>query len=272
MKLLVPTNFSKIADDALSSAVKLSRQIDGSSIILLHFVKSSTISITDIEKEQPNVNASILEEANIYLSKAKSNFADARVTLIILTFINESDLFKSIESLKVDLIVMGTQEVERYENEKLIGEHTRKFIKNIQTPIICLRGEIADTNFKKVVFATNLKDTQIADFNKLSSFFAALHLTVEVLIIVTPEKFITTPHANKAFEATSKMLQYHNVTFKVYNEVGVAEGVISYCKHHSVDLLILPTQGRKGLDLFYNGSISEAIMDEVRVPTISVLE
>lgn len=272
MKLLVPSNFSKIADDALSSAVKLSRQIDTSSITLLHFVKSSTISITDIEKDQPNVSAEILAKANAYLAKAKTSHADVRITFVLVTYIGEPDLFKSIESLKVDLIVMGTQEVERYENEKLIGEHTRKFIKNIQTPIVCLRGEIIDTNFKKVVFATNLKDTQLADFNKLSTFFAALNLSVEVLLIVTPEKFITTPHANKAFEATSKMLQYHNVTFKAYNEVGVAEGVIGYCKHNAVDLLILPTQGRKGLDLFFNGSISEVIMDEVRIPTISVLE
>lgn len=272
MKLLVPTNFSKIADDALSSAVKLSRQIDTSSIVLLQFVKSSTISITDIEKEQANISPPVLEQANAYFAKAKSSYADLKISFVVITYINEADLFKSIESLKVDLIVMGTQEVERYENEKLIGEHTRKFIKNIQTPIVCLRGEIVDTNFKKVVFATNLKDTQIADFNKLSAFFAALNLFVEVLIIVTPEKFITTPHANKAFEATSKMLQYHNVTFKVYNEVGVAEGVIGYCKHHAVDLLILPTQGRKGLDLFFNGSISEVIMDEVRMPVISVLE
>ncbi len=272
MKFLVPTNFSKIAEEALSASIGFTKKIDNASIILLHFIKSHTNNIADVEKDQSNVDSKVWEMCTQYLKKVRVENLGIPISLSVITYISEVDLFKQIEGLKSDLVVMGTQEVERYENEKLIGEHTRKFIRNVATPILCIREKLQSLDFKKVVLASNLKQTQIVDFNKLQTFFEEQNVPVEIILVVTPEKFITTQNALKAFEASSKMIKYNNISFKIYNEIGIAEGIIGYCSHNKVDLLVLPTQGRKGLDYFFNGSIAEVVLDELRIPTISILE
>ncbi|HTF81008.1 MAG TPA: universal stress protein [Cytophagales bacterium] len=272
MKLLVPTNFSKISEDALSTAVALYHKINNCTITLLHFEKTSANNVFDIDSEQTQLDPKKLEEYQQYLKNAKESYPSVRMSFVSIAYVSEADLFNQIEGLKSDLIVMGTQEVERYENERLVGEHTKKFIKNLQTPIFCLREKIANANFKKVVFASNLKESQIADFNKLNGFLTELQLSIEVVLVVTPDKFITTEKALRAFEASSKTILYPNITFKIYNEIGVAEGIIGYCQNNKVDLLIMPTHGRKGLDKFFNGSISEIVLDEIRIPIISILD
>src|SRR6478609_8653772 len=147
MKFLVPTNFSKIAEEALSASIRLTKKIDNASIILLHFIKSHANSVADVEKDQSNVDSKVWETSTQYLKKARIEHLGVPISLSIITYISEIDLFKQIEGLKADLVVMGTQEVERYENEKLIGEHTRKFIKNVATPILCIREKLQSLDF-----------------------------------------------------------------------------------------------------------------------------
>lgn len=270
MKILIPTNFSKISIDALESAIEITKNVSNASYTFVHFFKADFNKLVHIGKDSSS-NA-VSDQCEQFLNSSKNLVNGKPLDMVLIEYTTSSELYKLLDSMASDLILMGTQEVERYENEKLIGENTKELIKNIHTPILCIRKKIESADFKKVVFASSLKGEQLDEFNLLAPLLKALDVMVELLFVVTPEKFFTTDHATKLFDKALDNLKYTKVKLVIYNEVGVAEGIISYANNHHADLLILPTKGRKGLDYFFNGSIAEFVLDETRMPAISILD
>lgn len=272
MKFIVPTNFSKIAGEALKAAVDFSSKIGNSSITLIHFVKSDSDKIIEVENagSLSSVEQETVLKSKNYLSISRDLFKSQSINILCIFYSSDSYLYQQIEQLSANLIIMGTQEVERYENEKLLGNNTKKFMKNLKVPVLCLREKLDSANFDKVVFASTLKDKQIANINTLLPLFESLNIEIEILHISSPQKFVLTEKANNIYENIKKQVGYSKMKFTLYNDIGTVEGIVNYCKLNKVDLLIMPIHGQKYLDYFINGSISEVVLDEIRIPAISI--
>ncbi len=60
-----------------------------------------------------------------------------------------------------------------------------------------------------------------------------------------------------------------NITTHIYNDVNVEKGILHFAKGIEADIIGMSTHGRKGLAHFFNGSISEDLVNHAKRPVIT---
>jgi nucleotide-binding universal stress UspA family protein len=59
------------------------------------------------------------------------------------------------------------------------------------------------------------------------------------------------------------------ISTHIYNDVNVEKGILHFAKSIDADLIGMSTHGRKGLSHFFNGSISEDLVNHAKRPVIT---
>lgn len=120
-KILVPTDFSPCANNAMNNVIKLAKK-SGSSIILLHAVQTTLEwdKLSDLEKEnRPEILLKI-NQAKDEFGKIVIEHKDIDIHPVIKTGLNPSSvLLKYAEAASIDLIVLGTHGFN--DSEQFIG-------------------------------------------------------------------------------------------------------------------------------------------------------
>ena len=60
-----------------------------------------------------------------------------------------------------------------------------------------------------------------------------------------------------------------NYTTHIYNDTNIENGIINFANSSNADLIGICTHGRTGLAHFYNGSISEDLVNHASKPIIT---
>ncbi|MCB0446309.1 MAG: universal stress protein, partial [Gelidibacter sp.] len=104
---------------------------------------------------------------------------------------------------------------------------------------------------------------QAVDFAK--SFDAKIHL----LMVNTPNNFNTTEVSNKRIREFIKDYPFNNFSINIYNDETVEKGILNFSKMIDADLIGISTHGRQGISHFFNGSISEDLVNHAKRPVIT---
>ena len=66
-----------------------------------------------------------------------------------------------------------------------------------------------------------------------------------------------------------KGMGVENYTMNVYNENSVEKGILQFAREINAELIGMSTHGRKGIAHFFNGSISEDLVNHANMPVIT---
>ena len=66
-----------------------------------------------------------------------------------------------------------------------------------------------------------------------------------------------------------KGLGVENYTLNVYNDSSVEKGILGFARDNNAQLVGMSTHGRKGIAHFFNGSISEDLVNHANMPVIT---
>ena len=58
-------------------------------------------------------------------------------------------------------------------------------------------------------------------------------------------------------------------TLNVYNDTSVEKGILGFARENKAQLVGMSTHGRKGIAHFFNGSISEDLVNHANMPVIT---
>jgi len=94
---------------------------------------------------------------------------------------------------------------------------------------------------------------------------AKMHL----LYVNTPAGFKTTEQANKLMQDFIKDSKQENHTINIHNAYSVEDGILQFAKMKGAKLIGTSTHGRRGLSHFFNGSISEDLVNHANMPVIT---
>jgi nucleotide-binding universal stress UspA family protein len=166
--VLVPTDFTPVADVALEHAIKTAEVIGGR-VILLHVISKA--------KE--------VEEARMQLQSAVIKAAEMNPTIKVEPVVRVGNIFEDIgdaaSELEAELIFMGTHGAKGW--QKITGSHALKVIMNSETPFIVVQSKgIKGSGYDDIVVPLDLhKDTkqklhQVANIAKV--FNSRVHLIV----------------------------------------------------------------------------------------------
>lgn len=274
-KILVPIDFSKYSEYALKVAAKLASKQE-TEIIVYHMLGLSEAILTKNDDQET-------EEAMYYLQLAKKRFADfldkeyvkdIKLTELVQSYKNFGKINEIVQEYEIDLIVMGSQGTSGFQEEIFIGSNAEKVVRTSKTPVLIIKQEPKDFKMNHVVFVSDFKIENVSVYQKAMRFFKNFGTKVDLLYVNLPgtEFKNSVQMENRVreflFKADKGNLEAHN-NIHYYSDYSVEGGVFRYSEQADVDLIAIPTHGRKGLSHFFNGSIGEDIVNHSDRPVIT---
>ncbi|MBT8303702.1 MAG: universal stress protein [Bacteroidia bacterium] len=269
-KLLVPTDFSPLAENALKIAAQLARKHD-SEIYLLHMLELPLQQIDAMSSH------SDLPEAVYFMRLAHKRFEEIMEKDFLkgikvhetVNFHETSDgILETCAEYNIDLVVMGSHGAHGFK-EMFIGSNTEKVVRTSNVPVLVIKNEHLTLDIKEFVYASSFTEENKAPFKKAVALANMLNARMHLLVINTINNFYTTAHADdlmKGFIADSKPDEF---TLNIYNDETIEKGILNFSKLVNADLIGMSTHGRQGLAHFFNGSISEDLVNHARRPVIT---
>ncbi|MDR9401000.1 MAG: universal stress protein [Psychroflexus sp.] len=274
-KILVPTDFSDQAENALRVAAQVARNYD-CEIFLLHMLE---LPLDLINPANNDSGSSDLPESIFFMKLAHQKFTqilnqDYLEGLTVHETVEFHEAFDGIMEIskkyECDLIIMGSNGA-RGAKDVFIGSNTEKVVRHSDIPVIVIKKPIEKFEVNKMMYATNLARETGDSFKEAKKFADKFEAEIEVVFINTSKKFKTSEEIDKR-----KELYYHEigldeneVPFIVRDDHNTENGIINYAKNFDVDLISIGTHGRKGINRFLNGSISEDLVNHAKLPVVT---
>ena len=169
----------------------------------------------------------------------------------------------------IDLIVMGSHGSSGVE-ELLIGSNTEKVVRNSDVPVLVIKKDAPEFNVNNVVFASDFTEETKKPFEKLLNFTKLFDSKLHLVSICTPNSFKPTHVINKTLEDFTSAFNLTNYETHIYNDTNIENGIINFANSIDADVIGMCTHGRTGLAHFFNGSISEGLVNHSIKPVITV--
>jgi len=270
-RILVPTDFSEHAEDALKVAAQIAKR-NNSEIIILHMLELPH------QANDAILGGISIPESMLFMKKANEMLDEvsARPYLegIEVTEIVKMDkpihgIIQISKDHDVDLIVMGSHGSSGVE-ELLIGSNTEKVVRNSEIPVLVIKENISNFNATNIVFASDFSEEAKKPFEKLLNFAKFFDSKIHLVNICTPNSFKPTHVAEKAINEFVDQFSITNYTAQTYNDTNIEKGIINFSNKINADIIGMCTHGRTGFAHFFNGSISEGLVNHAVKPVITL--
>ena len=272
--IIVPTDFSPIATNAMNFAADMAVNINAS-LMLLH-VYQVPVSMTDVPvvmvsaEELKKSSESKLQELKDDLTHITSGkikiYSEARLGDVSDEL---EDACKHIQPFAVIMGTRGTTGVERI----LFGSTTLTAIRHLTWPVIVVPpGKEYGKGIKKIGFACDfdkvVESTPIQFIkNMIKEFGAELHV-------------LNVDHEGKHFKpgTPEESLMLHtllhdlNPNYHFIDNIDIEDGINEFVEKNNIDLLITIPKKHKLLDSLFKHSSTKQLVTQSHVPVMCVHE
>ncbi|AFL80409.1 universal stress protein UspA-like protein [Aequorivita sublithincola DSM 14238] len=268
-RILVPTDFSEQAENALKVAINLAKQ-HHSEIYVLHSMEMPL-------HLSSSSNSGSLPESLYFIKLAEKRFNDLREKdylkdIALNEAIGHNEIYEDIESAckknKIDLIVMGSNGASGFK-EMFVGSNTEKVVRTSNTPVLVIKNNHPEFNITDFVFATDFSDEGRGALTKAQKFAKKVDAKMHLLYVNTPAGFKTSVQAQEIMENFVRGMDVENYSLNIYNDTSVEKGILNFTHFINAQLIGMGTHGRKGISHFLNGSISEDMVNHANMPVIT---
>ncbi|RXJ52776.1 universal stress protein [Gelidibacter gilvus] len=269
-KILVPTDFSEQAENALKVAAQLAKK-HGSEIYLLHMLE---IPLQEIDAMN---TPSALPEAMFFMKLAEQKFEallsksylkDIKVHDIVKNFPSFSSVIDTCHEHNVNLIVMGSHGASGLK-EMFIGSNAEKVVRTSDIPVLVIKGKHDDFKVERFVFASDFKNDNKDTYRQATEFAQSFGAKMHLLMVNTANDFLSTSDAKNRIDNFIKDYDFKDYTIHIYNDESIESGVLNFSKEINADLIGISTHGRQGISHFFSGSIGEDVVNHADLPVIT---
>jgi nucleotide-binding universal stress UspA family protein len=272
--IIIPTDFSPAATNAVNYGVDMALAIDAS-VLLLH-VYNIPIAYGDVPLALLSVDE-MKDAAETNMERLKKDLEHVTSgKLVIDTTTRLGNVVDELEEVCADLhpfaIVMGTAGSSAVERT-LFGSNTLSAIKHLAYPVICVpKGKEYGKGLRKIGLACDFRE--VADTTpvaEIKEFVKEFHAQLFVLNVDHDNKGLKadTPEQSVLLHTALEEMhpEYHFITHK-----DVEEGINEFAEKNDLDLVIAIPKKHKLLEGIFKKSSTKQLVFESHVPVMCVHE
>ena len=255
-KVLVPTDFTSVADTALKTAVKIASIMNGE-IVLLHVV----------EKDSQTAEAKVKIDALV--QNVNKEFNIPTVGKIVTGSIFE-DISKVARYEGVRLIIMGTHG--RKGIQYLVGSYAMKVITGSEIPFIVVQDKKVPDKYENIVFPIDFKAETKLKIAVTASMAAHLGAKIHIFGEYNSDEF-DHKHVENNINYAQKFFEKHNIpyTVKVAQEEGnFAKQIVHYASSIDADMIAILNLTYRSISSFLKNKEEEIVTNEAQIPVLMV--
>ena len=269
-KILVPTDFSDQAENALKVAAMLAKS-HNAEIYLLHMMEIPMQQLDPINAH------SDVPEVLFFMKLAHKKFNDLMssdflegitVHETVKADITFNEIKDACKELDIDMIVMGSHGATGIK-EMFVGSNAEKVVRTSEIPVLVIKNEHDSFEISDFVFASDFKNDNKETYKQAINFAESINAKIHLLMVNTASHFITTSEAKDRIDDFISGQTFDNYTINIYNDVTVEQGILNFSRDIDADLIGISTHGRQGIAHFFNGSISEDLVNHAKRPVIT---
>ncbi|MFD2724678.1 universal stress protein [Hyunsoonleella rubra] len=243
-KILIPTDFSENAQNALEYAVNLFKY-EVSEFYIMHAYDEDVFSdqvLLAIEKEE-DATLTVHKKAEDQLQEIKntiiSTSPNPRHTFYTISannlLLNETD--NIVDQQNIDIIVMGTKG--KTNNTKLtFGSNTLQVLKYVQCPVLAIPEGYTYSQPKHILFPTNFMiPYKRRELKLLCEIAYPYRATIDVLYISKSNMLSRRQKENKDF--IKDELCKNTINFIIENNKHLINSIFKYIKENAIDMLVM---------------------------------
>jgi nucleotide-binding universal stress UspA family protein len=269
-KILVPTDYSDAATNALAYATELAKS-NNAELILLH-VYQIPIPVGDVpimvitpqELEEENQKRIKNLEKNI-VSKTSGKI---KTGTIVKAGFTVEEISAVIKEKNVDLVVMGITGEKI--SEVLIGSHTSSLLRQTQTPVLVVPKDAKFRDVEKIVLAYNYKEKVNTEaVNKIKAFAKLFNAKILVLDV---EKPVAAPvyENTTGGELLEKALKDVDHALFYTSAEDISSGINTFADEHKCDWIAMIPHKHNILSRLFNTSNTKKMAFHTHIPLLSI--
>ncbi|MDI9310218.1 MAG: universal stress protein [Limnohabitans sp.] len=274
--ILVPTDFSEVANNAALFAFKLAKK-SNARVILLHTynlpftsgqmmnfdptVLYENIDLNEFElfKENNQILYKLAEERNIQINEMYHKLVLGE----LITTIKEC-----IKVDNVDFVVMGTSGGDDWFS-KILGTNTDSVITSLQVPTLIIPKDFQDDELETIGFTTRFRDKDKPALIKTIDFAKKLGLSVKGLYSQEEESESETT----LIASWKEEFESSNVDFVVTpSNNDVLNAIQFFITHYSIDILVMVSYKRDFFTELFTQRFTQKVSHNIAIPLLVLHE
>ena len=276
--IIVPTDGSDQAHRALATAAELARQHDATVHVLTVVDSRFLGKATEIDDAEATASADLAEFTAAVDTEGLS------VTTSVRHGIPDEEIRTYATDHDADLVVMGTHGrtgVRRY----VLGSVAEKVVRLSDVPVLTVHGTDggADVSFENILVPTDGSEGARAAARPAAAVAMPTDATVHALSVVDVRSMGVDVRSDLILDELQHVAQDAVGTIEddlategvgsIRTEIvhGVPyQAIQAYVEDNDVDLVVMGTHGRTGLERYLLGSVTEKLVRTAPVPVLTV--
>lgn len=258
--IVVPWDFTHVAESALAHAVKIARMV-GNDICLLHIIESGARGKAEGEKKTLLRHVAD-DNSKKYNLKITSQIAKGTIFTSIAEFVN---------SAEASLVVMGTHGMKGM--QKLTGSWALKVIVKSKVPFIVVQEPPADQNrYHNIVFPIDFRIENKEKMGMAIYMGKYFDSKIHILKTDTSDRSLKTK-INRNLNFAVKYLIQNNIEYEIHEvpHGKMAQHTIDFAQKINADLiLIVTTKNISFADYILGASEQFIIANSSKIPVCCV--
>ncbi len=270
--ILVPTDFTKSALNALNYAVNIASELN-SKIILLHtfntIVSSPEMPFDDVKQFSMAAKKTADKQLDKLIEKIHK-VSDVQLEYISIDSLLVDGILETIKNKKIDLVVMGTKGASGFK-ELFFGTVTSKIIEYAKCPVWAIPQRASYNGLQNITYATDYNVSDITILKKLAEIAKEFKSKINILHIALSNKNIELEAAvlKKFILKVKDKINYKHIASHLLYADDKENGLENYLKKAQTNLITISTQYRTVTEKMFSKSIAKKLSYHSKVPLLT---
>lgn len=272
--IIIPTDFSPIATNALHYGIDMAKAVNASLLLLNVYqvpvsysdVPIMLVSVDELKKSAEAKLATLKAEVEHITSGSVKVYTEARLG-------NVSDELESLcNKIKPLAVVMGSKGSTGLERV-LFGSNTLSAIKHLTWPVISIPpGKNFGNGIKKVGFACDFRDiVNTTPASAIKEFVKTFNAELHVLNVDYHDKHFK-PETPEQSALLHTLLEEVKPVYHFIEHPDIEDGLNEFAEKNNLDLIIAIPKRHKLLDGIFKPSSTKQLLFQSHVPVMCVHE
>ncbi len=269
--ILIPTDFSETSKNASLFGVNFAAANGITKIVFYHHYQTKVVYtpsgvLDEYSSVEPHREKSI-EDLNDFIDSLGAIPKGIEIEM----YQGAPTVHEGVEEISkivsADLIIMGIKGGSVFK-ETIVGSHTLKIAKKLETPVLVVPASAKYIKFNKVTLLSDLKDVvEHTPVEKIDAILFKKELKLTILNVVFKERDAKIEHPGK--EKLEFLLKKYNPEFHYKLSDHFTDGILDYTHEHDVDILTIIPKHHNVIEAIFNGH-TQKLAFHTKVPLLII--
>ena len=265
--ILVPIDFSSIAENALIYAIELNKKLNDE--ILIFHAYEVPLPITDIPVITPDAEfqkAAVKSLKQLY-DKHKANNPSMQFKIQTSMGSPSQEIVSMEIKSNCSMVVMGSYG-DDVMHHLVAGKHVAPVLSKSNCPVVVVPRNLTFKHLNKIVYAINFGADDLENSMNVAALALKFNAEMIILHVITNEKGHRQQHVEveKFKESVVEQSGYQKISYKLLEHNNVVEGINFYLDEINADMLIVNMRRRKLIDRIFDRSLTRKITYHASLP------